>query len=111
MQNETRFRVIWAIVFAFMSLMCWVVLPSSFAWDEADDVSAWMVVDGDEDRGEENKQGEEEALDDEVKKWSERSTSYVTYTRPMLDGHGTSLKWSWEDPHRKGLFEPPEMKG
>ena len=33
----------------------------------------WFMSDADDERGEKNKQGEEEAADDEVKKWSEWS--------------------------------------
>lgn len=108
---ELNFRVGLATLFAAMSVVCWVVIPSGLAWQGEGEEVAWMLVDADEERGEENKQGEEEASDDEVKKWSESSSIFGTNTCAMFERPGMELQWTWEDPHRKGLFEPPEMKG
>lgn len=94
-----------------MSLVCWVVLPSGFVWQGEGEDTAWMLVDAEEDRGEENKQGEEEASDDEVKKWSEGNLVPAKQVPLMFQRQGMELQWAWEDPHRKGSFEPPEMKG
>lgn len=103
--------MIWAAVFAVMTLMCWVVLPSAITWEGLGEEAGWMLADADEDRSEENKQGEEETSDDEVKKWSERSVVSAHHAPPKSQCQGTSLPWTWEVPYRKGLFEPPEVKG
>lgn len=110
-RKETHFRLIWALFFAAMSLVCWVVLPSGLAWQGEGEETAWMLADAEEERGEDNKQGEEEASDDEVKKWSEGSSVRLKRVPLMFQWQGMALQWTWEDPHRKGLFEPPEMKG
>lgn len=68
------------------------------------------AVDLEEDRGEENNQGEEEAADDEVKKDSpsnaKHGSQFVVFKR---------AKWTvgqsiWSVPDGKGVFEPPEVK-
>lgn len=70
----------------------------------------WFMTDADDERGEENKQGEEEAVDDEVKKWSEWSE----WNAEALAMHGlnstATAHINWDAPFRKGVFEPPEMK-
>lgn len=93
-----------------MSIACWVALPALSVWTEAGEEVVWIVADSDEERSEEGKQGEEEAADDEVKKWSEegqcRWRSHelaVLWQRELSQG-------AWEVPYRDGVFEPPEMR-
>ena len=70
----------------------------------------WCISDVDDERGEENKQGEEEAADDEVKKWSEWSEwNAEALAMHKLNRTATAHK-NWDAPFRKGVFEPPEMK-
>lgn len=70
-----------------------------------------MLADAEEERGEENKQGEEEVSDDEVKKWSESGSFPVKQVPLKSRWQGMTFQWIWEDIHRTGSFEPPEMKG
>ena len=70
----------------------------------------WLMTDADDERGEENKQGEEEAADDEVKKWSEWSEwNAKALALHELNRTATAHRY-WDSPFRTGVFEPPEMK-
>ena len=85
-------------------------MPCAAALDWEEEEVVWLMSDADDERGEENKQGEEEAADDEVKKWSEWS-EWNSEALVMHELNRTSTAHrAWDAPFRKGVFEPPEMK-
>ena len=67
------------------------------------------MSDADDERSEENKQGEEEAADDEVKKWSEWSDCNPKVMSLTVLSRSVAKNRQWSAPYRRGVFEPPEM--
>ena len=85
-------------------------MPCASALNWGEEEVVWFMSDVDDERSEENKQGEEEAADDEVKKWSEWSEwNAEALTMHKLNRTATGHR-DWDAPFRKGVFEPPEMK-
>ena len=110
MTLASSYRSFWAFALGLLSIVCWVGLPcaSALNWGEGEVV--WLMTDADDERGEENKQGEEEAADDEVKKWSEWSEWNAKALALYELNRTATAHRDWDSPFRKGVFEPPEMK-
>ena len=54
-------------------------------------------------------EGEQEAADDEVKKWSEWSDWNPKVMSLTVLSRSVAANRQWSAPHRRGVFEPPEM--
>ena len=83
-------------------------MPCAAAFNSGEEEVVWLMADADDEHSEKNKQGEEEAADDEVKKWSEWSdwNPKVMCLTVLSRSVATNRKWS--APYRRGVFEPPE---
>ena len=83
-------------------------MPCAAAFNSGEEEVVWLMADADDEHSEKNKQGEEEAADDEVKKWSEWSdwNPKVMCLTVLRRSVATNRKWS--APYRRGVFEPPE---
>ena len=96
-----------------LACFCWVIIPIvhscqvTFDWE-------WELVTGeshDEERGEEEKNGESENLDDEVKKWSDDMVNACQDLKE-LESVLADRKMLWSDSdYSKGFLEPPENLG
>ena len=88
--------------------MSWVVIPAIAVLEWGEDEVVWIISDKDDERSEENKQGEEEAADDEVKKWSGwwngKENAQMMFRFHCFFGSN----WGWDNPYSSGIFEPPQ---
>ncbi|MAI24349.1 MAG: hypothetical protein CL828_09845 [Crocinitomicaceae bacterium] len=110
MQFGLSHRAFWAHTLSLLSIVCWVVMPCASAFDWGEEEVVWFIADSDDERSEENKQGEEEAADDELKKWSDLAERKAeTMAMHELNLSSTANR-AWDSPYRRGVFEPPEMK-
>jgi len=105
----SKYRAFWAFALGILSIVCWVAMPCASAFNGGEEEVVWLMSDADDERGEENKQGEEEAADDEVKKWSEWSDWNPKVMSLTVLSRSVATNRQWSAPYRRGVFEPPEM--
>lgn len=93
-----------------LACFCWVVIPIVHSCQVTFDWECELVTgeSHDEERGEEEKNGESENPDDEVKKWSD-DTINANDDLNQLDSDLVDRKMLWCDSDfSKGFLEPPE---
>lgn len=83
-------------------------MPCAAAFNSGEEEVVWLMADADDEHSEKNKQGEEEAADDEVKKWSEWSDWNPKVMSLIVLSCSVATNWQWSAPYRRGVFEPPE---